>query len=77
MTHGITAMGVHHNSGTLASLKNALERQGMSVLQADSRARAAQMPGGQNPVRSYSRIRNCRMGRGLTSWPRPRGPLNP
>ena len=50
MTHGITAMVVHQNSGTLASLKSALERQGMSVLQADSRARATQMLGGQNPV---------------------------
>jgi len=50
MTHGITAMVVHQNSEILASLKNALERQGMSVLQADSRARAIQMPGGQNPA---------------------------
>jgi DNA-binding NtrC family response regulator len=50
MTHGIKAMVVHQNSATLASLKSALERQGMSVLQADSRARAIQMLGGQNPA---------------------------
>ena len=50
MTHGITAMVVHRNSETLASLKNALERQGMSILLADSRARAIQMLGGQNPA---------------------------
>jgi len=50
MTHGITAMVVHQNSETLASLKSALERQGVSILQADSRARAIQMLGGQNPA---------------------------
>jgi len=50
MTHGITAMVVHQNSEILASLKNALERQGMSVLQTDSRARAIQMLDGQNPA---------------------------
>ncbi len=50
MTHGITAMVVHQNSETLASLKSALERQGMSILLADSRARAIQMLGGQNPA---------------------------
>ena len=50
MTHGITAMVVHQNSEILASLKSALERQGMSILQADSRARAIQMLGGQNPA---------------------------
>ena len=50
MTHGITAIVVHQNSETLASLKSALERQGMSILQADSRARVIQMLGGQNPA---------------------------
>jgi len=50
MTHGITAMVVHQNSETLASLKSALERQGMSILLADSRTRAIQMLGGQNPA---------------------------
>jgi len=50
MTHGITAMVVHQNSEILASLISALERQGMSILQADSRARAIQMLGGQNPA---------------------------
>jgi DNA-binding NtrC family response regulator len=50
MTQGITAMVVHQNSRILASFKNALERQGMSVLQADSRARAIQMLVGQNPA---------------------------
>jgi len=50
MTHGITAIVVHQNSETLASLKSALERQGMSILLADSRTRAIQMLGGQNPA---------------------------
>lgn len=50
MTHGITAMVVHQNSEILASLKSALVRQGMSILQANSRARAIQMLGGQDPA---------------------------
>jgi len=50
MTPGISAMVVHQNSETLASLTSALERQGMCVLRADSRARAIQMLGGQNPA---------------------------
>lgn len=50
MTHRTTAMIVHQNSETLTSLKSALERQGMCILQADSRARAIQMLGGQNPA---------------------------
>ncbi len=50
MTESITALVVHQSSETLASLKRALERQGMSILEADSRARAIQLLGGQNPV---------------------------
>ena len=50
MMPGITAMVVHQNSEILASLKSALERQGIFILQADSRARAIQMLGGQNPA---------------------------
>lgn len=50
MTKRITALMVHQSSETLASLKCALERQGMSTLHADSRARAIQMLGGQNPA---------------------------
>jgi len=50
MKYGTTVMVVHRNSETLASLKSALERQGVSILQADSRARAIQMLGGQNPA---------------------------
>ena len=50
MTHGTSAMVVHQNSESLASLTSALERQGMSILRADSRARAIQMLGGQNPA---------------------------
>jgi len=50
MTPGISSMVVHQNSETLASLTSALERQGMCVLRADSRARAIQMLGGQNPA---------------------------
>lgn len=50
MTERIKALVVHQNSATLASLKCALERQGMSIFQADSRARAIQMLGGQNPA---------------------------
>ncbi len=50
MTESIKAMVVRQSSETLASLKYALERQGMSILQADSRARAIQMLGRQNPA---------------------------
>jgi len=50
MTKIITALIVHRNSETLATLKGALERQGMSIVHADSRAQAKRMLGGQNPV---------------------------
>jgi DNA-binding NtrC family response regulator len=50
MTDRIKALLVHHNSETLATLKGALERQGMSVIHADSHAQAKRMLGGLNPA---------------------------
>jgi len=50
MTEQIKALVVHHNSEVLATLKSALERQGMSVTQVDSRAQAKRFLGGRNPV---------------------------
>jgi DNA-binding NtrC family response regulator len=50
MTERITALLVHHNSETLAMLKGALERQGMHVMHAESRAQAKRLLGGLNPV---------------------------
>jgi DNA-binding NtrC family response regulator len=50
MTEKITALLVHQNSETLATLKGALERQGMRILQAESRAVAKRMLGGLNPA---------------------------
>jgi DNA-binding NtrC family response regulator len=50
MTERITALLVHQNSETLATLKGALERQGMHILQAESRAVAKRVLGGLNPA---------------------------
>jgi DNA-binding NtrC family response regulator len=50
MTERIKALLVHQNSETLATLKGALERQGMHVIQAESRAHAKRLLGGLNPV---------------------------
>ena len=50
MTERNLALLVHQNSETLATLKGALERQGMSVLHAESRAQAKRMLGGLNPA---------------------------
>jgi DNA-binding NtrC family response regulator len=50
MTDRITALLVHQNSETLTILKGALERQGMRILQAESRAAAKRMLGGLNPA---------------------------
>jgi DNA-binding NtrC family response regulator len=50
MTQRIKALLVHQNSETLATLKGALERQGMHVIQAESRAQAKRLLGGLNPV---------------------------
>jgi DNA-binding NtrC family response regulator len=50
MTKSITALFVHRNSETLATLKGALERQGMSTLHVESRAQAKRMLGGQDPA---------------------------
>jgi len=50
MTERITALLVHQNSETLATLKGALERQGMRILHAQSRAQAQRMLGGLNPA---------------------------
>src|SRR5208337_953135 len=41
---------VHQNSETLAALKGALERQGMRVAHAESRAQAKRVLGGLNPT---------------------------
>jgi DNA-binding NtrC family response regulator len=50
MTDRITALLVHQNSETLAILRGALERQGMRILQAESRAAAKRMLSGLNPA---------------------------
>ncbi len=50
MTERITALIVHQNSDTLATLKGALERQGMTIVHAQSRAQAKRMLGGMNPA---------------------------
>lgn len=50
MTERITALVVHRNSETLTTLKGALERQGMSIVQAESRAQAIRMLGELNPA---------------------------
>ena len=50
MTGRVTALVVHRNSETLATLKGALERQGMSIVNAESRAQAKRMLGGQDPA---------------------------
>ena len=50
MTERIKALLVHHNSETLATLKGALERQGMHIIQAQSRAQAKRVLGGLDPV---------------------------
>jgi DNA-binding NtrC family response regulator len=50
MTERITALLVHQNSETLATLKGALERQGMRFIHAQSRAQAQRMLGGLNPA---------------------------
>src|SRR3989454_12470557 len=50
MTERITALFVHQNSETLAPLEGALERQGMRVTHAESRAQAQRMLGGLNPA---------------------------
>lgn len=50
MTEKTQALVVHHNSETLATLKGALERQGMHIIHAESRAQAKRLLGGLNPV---------------------------
>ena len=50
MTEKIPALLVYQNSETLATLKSLLERQGVHVLQAESRAEAKRLLGGLNPV---------------------------
>ena len=50
MMESTTALVVHQNSETLAALKGALERQGMRIIQAESREQANQILGGQNPA---------------------------
>ena len=50
MTKRVQALLVHHNSETLVTLKGALERQGMDILHAGSRAKVNRMLGGLSPV---------------------------
>ena len=50
MTERTTALVVHQNSEILLSLKCALERQGMCIVQAESRAEAIRILSGQNPA---------------------------
>ena len=50
MTESVTALVVYRNSETLATLKGALESQGMSIARAESRAQAKQMLGERNPA---------------------------
>ena len=50
MTERITALIVHQNSETLATLQGALERQGMNIIHAQSRAQAKRLLGGLNPA---------------------------
>ena len=50
MTERSTALVVHQNSEILLSLKYALERQGMCIIEAASRAQAIGMLRGQNPA---------------------------
>jgi two-component system response regulator PilR (NtrC family) len=50
MEERITALLVHQNSETLATLKGALERQGMRVTHAESRAQAKRILDGLNPT---------------------------
>ena len=50
MTEKIKALLVHHNSETLAMLQGALERLGMSTIQAESQAHAKRLLGGLNPA---------------------------
>jgi DNA-binding NtrC family response regulator len=50
MTKRIPALLIHQNSETLTMLKGALERQGMHVLHAKSRAQAMRLLGGLNPI---------------------------
>ena len=50
MAERITALFVHQNSKTLATLEGVIERQGMRVTHAESRAQAKRMLGGLNPA---------------------------
>ena len=50
MTERAKALLVHQNSETLNMLKGALERQGIRIIQADSKAQAKRMLGGLNPA---------------------------
>lgn len=50
MKQKVKALLVHHQSETLVALKSALERLGMTITQAESRAHAKRLLGGLNPV---------------------------
>ena len=50
MMDNTTALVVHQNSETLATLKGALERQGMRIIHAESREQASRILGGMNPA---------------------------
>jgi len=73
MQESITALVVHQNSETLASLKSALERQGMCIIQAESRAQANRMLGGQSPAPLVFTETQLPDGTWPTSWLTPEG----
>jgi DNA-binding NtrC family response regulator len=50
MTNQVAALLVHQNSETMLALKSALERQGIRVAQASSRASAKRLLGGLEPA---------------------------
>ena len=50
MKEQVKALLVHENSETLVALGSALERLGIQIIKADSRAHAKRLLGGLNPV---------------------------
>jgi DNA-binding NtrC family response regulator len=50
MNEKLTALLVHDNSETMAALRDALERQGIRTVRAESRAHAKRLLGGLDPA---------------------------
>jgi len=50
MSERINALLIHHNSDTMTTLKGALERLGVRLTHADSRAQAKRLLGGLHPA---------------------------